>query len=87
MVINGDVTFHQTYNDYIYWNKVVRQTTILKGNRPMKTETEYNYTMDGNLKSCSQTGALSWEYDHDENGNVVNANFGVGNITNEYDQR
>ena len=87
MVIDGDVIFHQTYNEYTDWNKVVKQTTILKGNRPMKTEAEYSYTLDGHLKSCSETGSLSWDYVHDENGNIVNANFGIGNITNEYDER
>ena len=87
MVINGDVVFHQTYNSYTDWNKVAKQTTILKGNQPMKTETHCTYTMDGHLKSRIETGALSWNYDHDENGNIVNANFGVGNITNEYDER
>ena len=87
MVINGDVIFHQTYNQYTDWNKAVRQTTILKGNVPMKTESQFSYTKDGNLKSCTETGSLSWEYDYDENGNIVNADFGVGNITNEYDER
>ena len=75
MVINGDVIFHQTYNQYTDWNKAVRQTTILKGNDPMKTESEFSYTKDGNLKSCSETGSLSWEYDYDQNGNIVNADF------------
>ena len=87
MVINGDVVFHQTYNSYADWNKVAKQTTILKGNQPMKTETECTYTIDGNLKTRTETESLSWIYDHDENGNIINANFGVGNITNEYDER
>ena len=53
----------------------------------MKTDTFYTYTMDGNLLSKTETGSLSWSYQHDENGNVVNAKFGIGNITNDYDER
>ena len=87
IVISGDVVFHQTYNSYAYWNKVVKQTTILKGSVPMKTDTDYTYTPDGNLLSKKETASLSWSFHHDENGNVVNANFGVGNITSEFDQR
>ena len=61
---------------------------ILKGTTPMKTETEYTYTINGNLLTKKESdGALSWKYTHDKNDNVLNANFGVGNITNIYDER
>ena len=61
---------------------------ILKGTTPMKTETEYTYTINGNLLTKKESGgALLWKYTHDKNDNVVNANFGVGNITNIYDDR
>ncbi len=53
----------------------------------MKIDTMYSYTSDGHLLSQRQTGSLSWVYQHDENGNVVNINFGIGNTTNHYDQR
>ena len=53
----------------------------------MKTVTDNTYTPDGNLLSKKETASLSWRFLHDENGNVVNANFGVGNITNKFDQR
>ena len=53
----------------------------------MKIDTVNSYTSDGHLLSQKQTGSLSWVYQHDENGNVVNINFGIGNTTNHYDQR
>ena len=74
--------------EYTHWNKISKKSMILKGTTPMKTETEYTYTINGNLLTKKESGgALSWKYTHDENDNVLNANFGVGNITNIYDKR
>ena len=86
-MISGDVVFHETYQAYTHWNKIAKKTAILKGNEPMKIDTDYTYTVDGSILSRTETGSISWNYQYDENGNVVNANFGIGNITNDYDAR
>ena len=52
---------------------------ILKGTTPMKTETEYTYTINGNLLTKKESGgALSWKYTHDENDNVPFNNVSCG---------
>ena len=87
IVIGGNVVFHQTIESFTQWNKIAKQTMIVKENQPTKVDTTYEYTSDGHLSSRKETNSLSWKYLYDENGNVVNVNFGIGNTSNEYDER
>ena len=84
-MISSDVVFHQTNQAYVQQDKIAKQSTMLKGNNPI--EIDYTYTSDGNLLSKEEIGSLSWKYAHDENGNVIHVNFGIGNVTNIYDER
>ena len=86
-MISGDVVFHQTNQAYAHRDKIAKQTTIINGNQPIKIDTVYTYTADGSLLSREETGSLSWKYRHDENSNVINVDFGIGNTTNDYDER
>ena len=47
--------------------------------------TTFEYTATGKLKTSQSPTGMTWAYEHDPNGNVVNADFRIGNTSFVYE--